>query len=656
MAYINQVDYVIDELWSLMKDDKAVEELATTKRIRRRCGILRRIFFEAVMESSLGVINSQMFFFNGQIYVPLDNNDFYAVIYRLRAFYIKGADEDGLYDDSLKRHCMELVMSKKLVIDNSIIVFRNCVLDVKTRQTYNFHKDFVQVNKVDYDYEPDMRTYKWYSFLNSVLPEKEKRDMLQMFLGACLVNRYEVKIETMLILLGSGANGKSVIQETVRGVFGEENVSKSGLKELCHGGSVGDQTIMIINGKRLNYCSEIQGGEFDHNVDRLKAIISGEPVYGRLLYSNRSEARYIPLIMANANTMPSIRDNSYGMQRRISVIEFEITVPVEKRNPHLADEMREEYPGIMNWILDGRDMFAENGYKLPQMKNGQTAIEEKTASMSTPIIFMRMNGWLPGFENVEMEALMFQPSLNLYNSYIRWCEENVKEMVTKPMFTKELVNAGYIRTRQGGKNGFKVYSKSYVQKLAAGRFDDKGKLIKKAKMANPKAEIMTVDGELWATSFKALSAITNVGMAAWKSLNLRGKMRQYDCVRAYKEKKIYSISRCIEMCNKEKVVISDKEKIQRRLQQRELKYERYLFNQAMQHHGLPYRKYSLEEPQITNAVVVDDTTTLMEAYERAHEEYGFDLSKVRKGAQLGAGGRGGKGFSKDLLESVDNTN
>lgn len=648
------IETVIGELWSLIKRNVMLEKARKTNRASDRSGIVKRMFYDAIMESSLGMLNGRIYYFDGDVYSPLDEYDFYIVIYRIRAFNISDRGKDALYDEGLKKHCERAVMSKKLVLDNSVIVFRNCVLDVKDRKTYKFDKKFVQISKIDYDYTPGMKTFKWWGFLASVLPEVEKRELLQMFLGACFVNRWEVKLETMLILLGKGANGKSVIQETVRGVLGEDNVSKSGLKELCHGGSVGDQTIMIINGKRLNYCSEIQGGEFDSNVDRLKAIISGEPVYGRSLYHNRSEARNIPLIMANANTMPSIKDNSYGMQRRISVIKFDITVPVERRNPHLADELREEYPGIMNWILDGRDMLAERGYRLPCLIDGGAAITEQQTSLSTPIIYMRSKGWLPKFENVSMEAMLRKSLEDLYADYSRWCEINVKEATTKILFSKELVACGYEKDTRSNKVMFSIYSKDYVRKLKESRFDDDGKLVKKAKEANPKGEVMTVDGELWCTSMSALSNVSGVGMAAIKGLLLRGKFKEEGCIMAYREKRVYNLRKCIEVMKREKVAVDDDEKMKMKYQQRVLKYERYIFNQAMQYNGLPYRKYGLSEPQITGYKVVDDTMTEWEAFELAHKELGFDLSKVRKHLQSGAGGRGGIGFTKDLLAENQN--
>lgn len=87
------------------------------------------------------------------------------------------------------------------------------------------------------------------------------------------------------------------------------------------------KNIAFINGKRLNYCSEIQALEFGKDSDTLKSLISGEPTEARPIYGDNFTAYNIPLLMANANQMPYLKDWSYGMRRRICIIPFEVEIP-----------------------------------------------------------------------------------------------------------------------------------------------------------------------------------------------------------------------------------------------------------------------------------------------------------------------------------------
>lgn len=60
-----------------------------------------------------------------------------------------------------------------------------------------------------------------------------------MFLGATFCDRQKVKIEHIMILLGHGANGKSVIQGAVKGVLGEDYVAEESIGKLCARGVEG---------------------------------------------------------------------------------------------------------------------------------------------------------------------------------------------------------------------------------------------------------------------------------------------------------------------------------------------------------------------------------------------------------------------------------
>ena len=70
---------------------------------------------------------------------------------------------------------------------------------------------YLKTVAVDYGWEPREMPIQWITFLSEVLPDEKDQELLQMFLGATLMSRREAKIETMLVLYGSGANGKSVV-------------------------------------------------------------------------------------------------------------------------------------------------------------------------------------------------------------------------------------------------------------------------------------------------------------------------------------------------------------------------------------------------------------------------------------------------------------
>jgi putative DNA primase/helicase len=53
------------------------------------------------------------------------------------------------------------------------------------------------------------------------------------------------------------------------------------------------------------------------------------------------------------NHKPVIRGDDNGIWRRIQLIPFEVTIPAEARDVRLAEKLRGELPGILNWALEG---------------------------------------------------------------------------------------------------------------------------------------------------------------------------------------------------------------------------------------------------------------------------------------------------------------
>ena len=292
----------------------------------------------AVEKSSLAVFNGRIYIFTGRIYENITYNDFENMVYELwkkLGIPLHYWDSKNGAVDMMKK----MVFSKHIYPDNSKIIFENGMYDFDERK---FHKEItpktVQFASVPFAYNSFASCVTWQMFLDSVLPDKDCQGMLQEFLGSIFIDRKKVKIETMLILKGKGANGKSVIFETIMGMLGTGNVSTYGIQELIFG-NYKEQNMANINGKRLNYCPEVDAMNIRGDNATFKALISGEPMRVKVLYSNPFEVYVIPLMMSNCNKLPKMDTWTHSMRRRMVVIPFDISIPVEKQNPRLAIEL-----------------------------------------------------------------------------------------------------------------------------------------------------------------------------------------------------------------------------------------------------------------------------------------------------------------------------
>ena len=68
-----------------------------------------------------------------------------------------------------------------------------------------------------------------------------------------------------------------------------------------------------------------------------------------------AQRRYLRNVTASTNNRPPIADRSEGMWRRMCYLQHRMTVPVERQDARLAEKLKGELPGTLNWALEGRE-------------------------------------------------------------------------------------------------------------------------------------------------------------------------------------------------------------------------------------------------------------------------------------------------------------
>lgn len=574
-----------------------------------RMGTVTEIIRSAAERSSLSKFNGSLYCFTGKIYEMISWSDIRNIVYDLMKMIGCPMGDFGR-KDVVVRDVVDVLEKTPLLVRNEIVVFNNCVLDTDTMQTYEHSRDFMQVTKLDYDYNPDAHVWQWYQFLNKVLPDPQRQSILQQFLGAVFVDRSKAKIETMLILKGSGSNGKSVVFETMMGVLGRDNVSNFGLGALLTGNDR-KMNVASMNGKRLNYCSEIQIKEFGANSDSLKAIISGEPIEARRIYGSNFTARNIPLLMANANQLPYMKDVSHGMARRICVLNFDVEIPREEQDKSLVNSLVPEYPAIFNWIMEGRKQFVRNGYRLPTNHDLEDAMEHYQSEFDSALKFMVDQGFR---RQVNPDVTDITPrwiSLSqLFEKYLLWCTKNkVTSVHSKMSFSRSLTAAGWRKKNTAYGVEFGVFGKF----TAPGFADDKAQ---RARRRLTEKSLLTIDGREYARGRLAAAKACGVSDDILARLHYEGKLD--GAISTNEGRPVYDVEKIYNILKEEGVYLSSEEKSKKKAEKKKAQIKRDSFNGAMKRRGLPFRKYLLSEREhLDGTIRVDDNMTIEEAEEKA---------------------------------------
>lgn len=213
--------------------------------------------------------------------------------------------------------------------------------------TEGFTKEKIAVERMEYDYDPEATCPKWEAFLAEVLPNPDERKALQEFFGMVYMDRSKISVEKFALLIGKGANGKSVIFEVIKRAIGSDNVTTLDSAQL-----IDEKMIPYVSGKRLNFSPDVRSSaSFD---SALKALASGQDVTGRRIYGDAEKIKCPPLCFA-LNELPRFKDVSDAFFRRILLFKFDVVIPPERQDKRLVEKIcSTDLPGIFNWLMEGR--------------------------------------------------------------------------------------------------------------------------------------------------------------------------------------------------------------------------------------------------------------------------------------------------------------
>ena len=204
------------------------------------------------------------------------------------------------------------IRDRVLKPDLSLMCFENGVVDMSKLKLQPFSNRFDVIKQYSFKFDrkeifncPIWKAFLGESWLpmqevDGVLPEKDKRRLLQMFLGACLVNRKNISFEYFMILQGTGANGKSVIYRVLQDMFGQEEILNIKLGQFAKGGDESLRAAFSMDGKRMMFCTESTKRDFA-DTSTIKALSSGEPIACREIGGNITMMQRPPVLICNSN-------------------------------------------------------------------------------------------------------------------------------------------------------------------------------------------------------------------------------------------------------------------------------------------------------------------------------------------------------------------
>jgi len=235
------------------------------------------------------------------------------------------------------------------------IVVENGTLNLDTLELSPHDPNFLTTVKFPMLYDPDAKCPKFEEALNEWLSPEDKTTALELMGNVLTANRKN--FEKAVISIGEGSNGKSCWLKVLRGIIGKDNCSSISIHALQWERFTPAQ----LYGKLANIFPDISNRELN-NLGKFKMAVSGDAFdvekKGKDHFHMESFAKHF----YSANEMPSMKDNSDSIYRRMLILKWENQfLPGAGRIEDYDQVLLEEKAGIFNLMLTHYKNLLKNG-------------------------------------------------------------------------------------------------------------------------------------------------------------------------------------------------------------------------------------------------------------------------------------------------------
>lgn len=332
------------------------------------------------------------------------------------------------------------------------IRFANGVLDIETLELLPNDGRHLLLNEVPHRWNPDAYSELVDRTLDSIALGDEAviANLWEMF-GLSLYRGHEVS--RMILLQGSGANGKSTLLDMLRHLLGTENCFSLSIHEL------GEKFQLVPAMGKLaligdDIASDYVGGKA---CAAMKKFVTGDVVNDQYKGGATFQFRPYATLIYSCNEIPRFADGSFGFERRVHPIPLaaRFTPSSEGYDPRLKQKLCEEVC-IEYAIVKAVDALRGCLERLELTPNSLSN------EMRGQIV--QNNDPVRAFIDDEKSAghsLIGKTNVEVFTNYVNWCETKGFDQVGKQTFSKKLCLYEGLTTRAS--NGARTYVPSSPQ-------------------------------------------------------------------------------------------------------------------------------------------------------------------------------------------------
>ncbi len=299
---------------------------------------------------------------------------------------------------------------------------QNGLLNIITRELKPYNPNKIFFNKLQVEYNPDIKCDEIDKFLESTLANSEDKKVFYEIGGFTLLKEY--RFEKAFMFVGNGRNGKDKSLELIKRLLGVENCCAIPLSSILPDSFI----ISEFFSKMANIAGEITNKDLKDTTEFKGLTGRSLKTAPRKFLKPISFVNYAKFIFA-CNELPMVIDNSKGFWDRWVLLEFPYTfVPQieldnakDKTNLKLRDEniidkitTPSEMSGLLNNFLNGLDRLLKN--KTFSSTKGSDEIKDLWVRKSNSVMSFCFN-------NVEDNLESYITKRDFRKKYFDFCKK-----------------------------------------------------------------------------------------------------------------------------------------------------------------------------------------------------------------------------------------
>jgi putative DNA primase/helicase len=279
----------------------------------------------------------------------------------------------------------------------------------------------------------------WLQFLDVVTDgDPELVQFLRRMAGYSLTG--STREHALFFIYGTGRNGKGVFISALAGVMADY-ATTAPMETFTE--SLGDRhptDLAGLMGARLVFANETEEGK-QWNEARIKTLTGGDRISARFMRGDFFSFQPTFKLLIAGNHRPRLRSVDAAMRARLHLIPFTVTIPPERRDPELPEKLRAEWPGILQWAVEGCLDYQAQGLAPP------ACVRQATESyFGSQDVF---GAWIA--DCCELGPTLWDQPTRLFASWRRYADAARERVGRQAEFGDRMESAGFqqIRDRLG---------------------------------------------------------------------------------------------------------------------------------------------------------------------------------------------------------------